>query len=71
MKGFRVTAFWQAVIVALVAYLLFKYAFPPVLPKTLMVQYMVITLIGILLYFAFDDEKWEEFKAPPALHPAR
>ncbi|MCG8075852.1 MAG: c-type cytochrome, partial [Candidatus Thiodiazotropha taylori] len=64
MKGFRVTAFWQAVIVALVAYLLFKYAFPPVLPKTLMVQYMVITLIGILLYFAFDDEKWEEFKSP-------
>ncbi|MCU7947158.1 MAG: c-type cytochrome, partial [Candidatus Thiodiazotropha sp. (ex Cardiolucina cf. quadrata)] len=64
MKGFKIPAFWQAVIVAIVAYLLFANAFPPVLPKTLMVQYMIITLIGILLYFAFDDEKWQEFQSP-------
>ncbi|MES9823560.1 MAG: c-type cytochrome [Candidatus Thiodiazotropha endolucinida] len=64
MKGFRIPAFWQAVAVTGIAYLLFKYAFPPVLPKTLMVQYMTITVIGILLYYAFDDKKWEEFKSP-------
>lgn len=64
MKGFRITAFWQALIAAVIAYLVFDNAFPPVLPRTLMIQYMIITIIGILLYFAFDDRKWEEFKAP-------
>ncbi|MCG8427793.1 MAG: hypothetical protein MI754_10600, partial [Chromatiales bacterium] len=64
MKGFKIPAFWQAVIAAIVAYLIFDNAFPPVLPKTLMIQYMIITIIGILLYFAFDDAKWTEFKAP-------
>jgi DMSO reductase family type II enzyme heme b subunit len=60
----RITAFWQAVIAAVAAYLIFDNAFPPVLPRTLMIQYMIITIIGILLYFAFDDRKWQEFKAP-------
>ncbi len=64
MKGFRITAFWQALIAAVLAWLIFDNAFPPVLPKTLMIQYMIITIIGILLYFAFDDKKWSEFKAP-------
>lgn len=60
----RIPAFWQAVITAVAAYLIFDNAFPPVLPRTLMIQYMIITIIGILLYFAFDDHKWNEFKAP-------
>ncbi|MEN8168242.1 MAG: c-type cytochrome, partial [Pseudomonadota bacterium] len=72
MKGFKIPAFWQAVLVTVAAYLVFnnhlpwgEYAlFPPVMPKTLLVQFMIITIIGILLYFAFDDEKWAEFKAP-------
>lgn len=61
---FRITAFWQAVLVAIVAYLIFDNAFPPLLPKTLLVQYMIVTLIGILLYFSFDDARWREFQAP-------
>jgi DMSO reductase family type II enzyme heme b subunit len=64
MKGFRISAFWQALIAAGAAWLIFDNAFPPLLPKTLMIQYMIITIIGILLYFAFDDKKWAEFKAP-------
>ncbi len=62
--GFRITAFWQAVIVVIVAYVLFDNAFPPVMPRTLMIQFMAITVIGTLLYFSFDDERWSEFKAP-------
>ncbi|HEB97085.1 MAG TPA: hypothetical protein ENI96_11720 [Sedimenticola thiotaurini] len=61
---FRIPAFWQAVLVAVAAYLIFDNAFPPLLPRTLMVQYMIVTIIGILLYFAFDDARWAEFKAP-------
>lgn len=64
MKGFRLTAFWQALLVLVVAYLIFDNAFPPLLPRTLMIQFMVITLVGVLLYFSSDDERWEEFKAP-------
>ncbi|MES9899671.1 MAG: c-type cytochrome [Sedimenticola sp.] len=61
---FKIPAFWSAVVVLIVAYLIFDNAFPPLLPKTLMVQYMIITIIGVLLYFAFDDKSWAEFKAP-------
>lgn len=64
MFKFRISAFWQAVLVIVVAYIVLDNAFPPLLPLTLMVQYMIITILGVLLYFAFDDEKWEEFKAP-------
>jgi hypothetical protein len=55
MKGFRISAFWQALIAAVAAWLVFDNAFPPLLPKTLMIQYMIITIIGFLVYFAFDD----------------
>ncbi len=61
---FRVGAFWQAVLVVAAAYLLFEYAFPPVMPRTLMVQFMVITVLGTLLYYSSDEERWSEFKAP-------
>ncbi len=64
MKGFKVSAFWQAVLVVVIAYLIFDNAFPPLLPASLLVQYMIITIIGVLLYFSFDDERWAEFKAP-------
>ena len=66
MKGLKIPALWQAVIVIVVAYLIFDNAFPPLLPATLMVQYMIITIIGVLLYYAFDDARWAEFKAPIA-----
>lgn len=64
MKGFRIPAFWQAVLVIIVAYLIFDNAFPPLLPLTLLVQYMIITIVGVLLYFAFDDARWVEFMTP-------
>jgi len=64
MSKFRIPAFWQAVLVIVAAYFILDNAFPPLLPMTLMVQYMIIVVIGVLLYFAFDDSKWEEFKAP-------
>ena len=64
MKNFKIPAFWQAVIVIIVAYLVLDNAFPPLLPKTLMIQYMIITVAGVLLYFSFEDERWAEFQQP-------
>ncbi len=61
---FRITAFWQAVLVITCAYLIFDNAFPPVMPKSLMIEFMIITIIGVLLYFSFDEQRWAEFKIP-------
>ncbi|MCK5425633.1 MAG: c-type cytochrome, partial [Emcibacter sp.] len=60
----KIPAFWQAVLVIVIAYFVFDNAFPPVMPATLLTQYMIITIAGVLLYFSFDDERWAEFMAP-------
>ena len=60
----RIPAFYQAILVIAVAYLIFDNAFPPVLPKTLMIQYMIITVVGVLLYYSFEDARWAEFLSP-------
>ncbi|MCK5359829.1 MAG: c-type cytochrome, partial [Gammaproteobacteria bacterium] len=64
MSKFKLTAFWQAVLVVIVVYLILDNAFPPLMPKTLMIQFMTITVVGVLLFFSFEDERWKEFKAP-------
>jgi len=60
----RITAFWQAVILLVCAWLIFRFAFPPFLPRSLMITYMIITVIGVLLYFSSDDQLLAEFTAP-------
>nr|VFJ94225.1 MAG: DMSO reductase family type II enzyme, heme b subunit [Candidatus Kentron sp. LFY] len=64
MKTLRIPAFWRAVLVVLAAWFLFDNAFPPVLPRSLMIQFMTITVVGVLLYFSFEEKRWIEFKAP-------
>ncbi len=60
----RIPPLLLALLVWIAAYLFFDNAFPPLLPKSLMIQYMVIVSVGILLYFSFDDERWDEFMRP-------
>ncbi len=76
-RRFRIPAFWQAVIVTALIYFIFSYP-ALMLPKTLLVQYMIISVAGILLYFSFDEQRWEEFKSPllsvlrnPGMFPLR
>ncbi len=64
MRRFGITAFWQAVLVVIAAYLFFTNAFPPLMPRSLVIQFMLITIVGVLLYFSFDDERWAEFLSP-------
>lgn len=64
MKRFRIPAFWQAVLLVVAAYLVYSYAFAPLTPRSVMIEYMIITVVGVLLYFSFEDERWAEFKAP-------
>jgi len=51
----RISAFWQAMLVLAGAALLFSWAFPPFMPRSLMITYTIITIIGIVLYFSSDD----------------
>ena len=60
----RLPALLQATIVIVVSYLILDNAFPPLLPLTLMIQYMIIVVVGVLLYFSFNDECWDEFLSP-------
>lgn len=60
----KVPIFWQAVIVIVIAYLVFDNAILPLMPASLMVSFMIIVVLGVVLYFARAEESWTEFKAP-------
>jgi len=66
MKDFKFPPLLMAVLVLVAAFLLFKYAFPPLLPMSLFIPYMTICAVGVLLFFSFDDDTWQRFKAPIA-----
>jgi mono/diheme cytochrome c family protein len=66
--------FWQAVVLLMGSYLLFKYGIaylPPLLgvksapvPQSVLVQYMLIAAVGILIYVSSDAERWQRFQQP-------
>src|SRR5687768_10841521 len=66
--------FWQAVLIMLLAYVAFKFGvgyLPPLLgirsaplPASVMFQYMVTVLVGVLLYVSDNETRWSTFKAP-------
>ena len=66
--------FWQAVLLLVGAYLLFKWGvalIPPLLgiesapvPGSVLLQYMLIALVGVLLYVSDNEARWRQFKGP-------
>lgn len=66
--------FWQAVLLLVGAYLLFKFGIaylPPLLgmasapvPQSVMIQYLLTALVGILVYVSDNEERWRRFKEP-------
>ncbi|MFZ2651025.1 MAG: c-type cytochrome [Burkholderiaceae bacterium] len=44
--------------------MVFDLAFPPFMPRSMMVVYLFITGIGVLLFFSSDERRWSEFKEP-------
>ncbi len=66
MKGFKFPPLLMAVLILIAVFVFFKYGVPPLLPVTLLIQYMIICVIGVLLFFSFDEETWSRFKAPIA-----
>ncbi len=66
MKGFKFPPLLMAVLILIAVFLFFKYAVPPLIPLSLLIQYMIISVIGVLLFFSFDEDIWSRFKAPIA-----
>jgi mono/diheme cytochrome c family protein len=64
----------QLAVVLLVAYLVFEFGLwllPPLIgmgsapvPNSVLLQYMATVLVGALLYFSANAERWREFKRP-------
>ncbi len=66
MNGFKFPPLLMATLILMAAFVFFKYAVPPLIPVSLLIQYMIICVIGVLLFFSFDDELWVRFKSPIA-----
>jgi mono/diheme cytochrome c family protein len=66
--------FWQAVLVLVASYLLVKLGIPyipPLLgahsapvPQSVVVQYMLTILVGVLIYVSADEARWRRFREP-------
>lgn len=66
--------FWQAILVLIAAYVLFDLGIaylPPLLgidsapvPGSVLIQYMLTVLVGVLIWVSGDEERWEAFQTP-------
>ena len=66
--------FWQAVLLLVAAWAVFKYGIavlPPLLgfrsapvPQSVLVQYMLSALVGVLLFVSSDEQRWRRFREP-------
>jgi mono/diheme cytochrome c family protein len=66
--------FWQAVGLLILAYAVFVFGIayiPPLfgvpsapVPRSVVLQYMLTAMVGILLYVSDNEERWARFKAP-------
>jgi len=66
--------FWQAVLLLVLSYLIFKFGIaylPPLIgmrsapvPKSVILQYMLTALVAILIYVSDDEARWTRFKEP-------
>lgn len=66
--------FWQTALILAAAYVVFRWGIalvPPLIgvasapvPSSVILQFMMIALVGVLLYVSADETRWRQFKAP-------
>jgi len=74
MKRYLSHPFWQGAIVIVVSYVAFEWVIGYVLPvigvasapvpASVILQYMLTVLVGIVLYMSADEARWKSFKKP-------
>ena len=68
-RGYAGHPFWQAVGLLVLAYVFIVYVIPlfpgsSIVPKSVVLQYMLTVLVGVLIYVSDNDERWEQFQEP-------
>src|SRR5712691_3635072 len=56
--------FFQAVLVLVVMFVLFRFGIRPPAPWSVVTLYMTIVLIAVLVYVSSDSDSWQNFLAP-------
>ncbi|WP_419948615.1 c-type cytochrome [Candidatus Palauibacter sp.] len=74
MKRLLAHPFWQGAIVIVASYVVFEYVIGYVLPVigvasapvpgSVILQYMLTVLVGIVLYMSADEGRWRSFREP-------
>jgi len=69
MRRYAEHPFWQAVGILLLAYIVVVWVVPvlpgsAIVPKSVVLQYMVTVLVGVLIYVSDNEERWSRFKEP-------
>src|SRR2546425_12322786 len=75
--------FWQAVGILALAFIVIEWGIPllpgsAIVPASVVLQYMVTVLAGVLIYVSDDEARWRKFREPitaamvePRLKPVR
>ena len=74
MRRFLAHPFWQGAIVAVASYVALDFGIGYLLPligvpsapvpSSVLLEYMLIVLVGILLYMSADEARWKSFREP-------
>ncbi len=61
--------FWQSLVIMVIAYIVIAYGIPllpgsSIVPKSVVLQYMLTVLAGVLLWVSDSEERWVRFKEP-------
>jgi len=71
VRRYAAHPFWQAVAILVLAYIVVVWVVPllpgsAIVPKSVVLQYMVTVLVGLLIYVSDNEERWARFKEPIA-----
>ena len=69
MRRYLEHPFWQAVLIMVAAFIVVEWIIPilpgsAVVPKSVVLQYMVTVLVGVLIYVSDNEQRWATFKEP-------
>src|SRR5207253_1508105 len=56
--------FVQAVLVLVIAFVIFRFGIRPPAPWSVLTLYMAIVLLAVLIYVSSDSDSWREFMRP-------
>ena len=69
VRRYTAHPFWQAVGILVVAFVVVVWVIPllpgsAIVPKSVVLQYMLTVLVGVLIYVSDNEARWSRFKEP-------